>query len=315
MIKSRICDLIGIKYPIFQGGMAWISDAKLAAAVSEAGGLGIISAMNANADIVREEIRKCKQLTNKPFGVNIMLQSPFAAEVAKVVVEEKVAVVTTGAGNPASFVPDWKAAGIIVVPVVASTAFAIRFERMGVDAVVAEGAESGGHVGEINTMALVPQVVDAVKIPVLAAGGIADGRGVAAAFMFGAEGVQCGTCFLVADECRAHENYKKKIIAASDADTIVTGKTLGHPVRSLKTPFSRTFDKMEKDPNVTSEQIMAFGTGSLRKAVLDGNVEEGSFMSGEIAGMVKKQAPAREIIETMMSEAENIMKAAPNRIA
>lgn len=295
--------------------MAWISDAKLAAAVSEAGGLGIISAMNANADIVREEIRKCKQLTNKPFGVNIMLQSPFAAEVAKVVVEEKVAVVTTGAGNPAPFVPDWKAAGIIVVPVVASTAFAIRFERMGVDAVVAEGAESGGHVGEINTMALVPQVVDAVKIPVLAAGGIADGRGVAAAFMFGAEGVQCGTCFLVADECRAHENYKKKIIAASDADTIVTGKTLGHPVRSLKTPFSRTFDKMEKDPNVTSEQIMAFGTGSLRKAVLDGNVEEGSFMSGEIAGMVKKQAPAREIIETMMSEAENIMKAAPNRIA
>lgn len=315
MIKSRICDLIGIKYPIFQGGMAWISDAKLAAAVSEAGGLGIISAMNANADIVREEIRKCKQLTNKPFGVNIMLQSPFAAEVAKVVVEEKVAVVTTGAGNPAPFVPDWKAAGIIVVPVVASTAFAIRFERMGVDAVVAEGAESGGHVGEINTMALVPQVVDAVKIPVLAAGGIADGRGVAAAFMFGAEGVQCGTCFLVADECRAHENYKKKIIAASDADTIVTGKTLGHPVRSLKTPFSRTFDKMEKDPKVTSEQIMAFGTGSLRKAVLDGNVEEGSFMSGEIAGMVKKQAPAREIIETMMSEAENIMKAAPNRIA
>ncbi len=315
MIKSRICDLIGIKYPIFQGGMAWISDAKLASAVSEAGGLGIISAMNANADIVREEIRKCKQLTKKPFGVNIMLQSPFAAEVAKVVAEEKVAVVTTGAGNPAPFVPDWKAAGIIVIPVVASTAFAIRFERMGVDAVVAEGAESGGHVGEINTMALVPQVVDAVKIPVLAAGGIADGRGVAAAFMFGAEGVQCGTCFLVADECRAHENYKKKIIAASDAETIVTGKTLGHPVRSLKTPFSRTFDKMEKDPNVTSEQIMAFGTGSLRKAVLDGNVEEGSFMSGEIAGMVKKQAPAREIIETMMSEAESIMKAAPNRIA
>ncbi len=315
MIKSRICDLIGIKYPIFQGGMAWISDAKLASAVSEAGGLGIISAMNANADIVREEIRKCKQLTKKPFGVNIMLQSPFAAEVAKVVAEEKVAVVTTGAGNPAPFVPDWKAAGIIVIPVVASTAFAIRFERMGVDAVVAEGAESGGHVGEINTMALVPQVVDAVKIPVLAAGGIADGRGVAAAFMFGAEGVQCGTCFLVADECRAHENYKKKIIAASDAETIVTGKTLGHPVRSLKTPFSRTFDKMEKDPNVTSEQIMAFGTGSLRKAVLDGNIEEGSFMSGEIAGMVKKQAPAREIIETMMSEAESIMKAAPNRIA
>lgn len=315
MIKSRICDLIGIKYPIFQGGMAWISDAKLASAVSEAGGLGIISAMNANAEYVREEIRKCKGMTNKPFGLNIMLQSPFAAEVAKVASEEKVAVVTTGAGNPAPFVPDWKEAGIIVIPVVASTAFAIRFERMGVDAVIAEGAESGGHVGETNTMALVPQVVDAVKIPVLAAGGIADGRGVAAAFALGAEGVQCGTCFLVADECCAHENYKKKIVSASDADTIVTGKRLGHPVRSLKTPFSRAFDKMEKNAETTNEEIMAFGAGSLRKAVVDGNIAEGSFMSGEIAGLVKKQAPAREIVETMMSEAEKIMSTTSNRLA
>ncbi len=315
MIKSRICDLIGIKYPIFQGGMAWISDAKLAAAVSEAGGLGIISAMNANADYVREEIRKCKQLTNKPFGVNIMLQSPFAAEVAKVVVEEKVKVVTTGAGLPTQYIPDWKAAGIVIIPVVASVAFAVRLERSGVDALVAEGAESGGHVGETNTMALVPQVVDAVKIPVLAAGGIADGRGVAAAFMLGAEGVQCGTCFLVADECKAHENYKKKIISAGDCDTIVTGKRLGHPVRSLKTNFSRQFANMEKDSNVTNEDIMAFGAGSLRKAVLDGNVEEGSFMSGEVAGLVKKECPAREIVETMMNEAEKLLSTTSNRIA
>jgi len=314
MIKSRICDLIGIKYPIFQGGMAWISDANLAAAVSEAGGLGIISAMNANADFVREEIRKCKQLTDKPFGVNIMLQSPFAAEVAKVVIEEKVKVVTTGAGMPTQYIPDWKAAGVIVIPVVASVPYAIRLERSGVDAVIAEGAESGGHVGETNTMSLVPQVVDAVKIPVLAAGGIADGRGVAAAFALGAEGVQCGTCFLVADECKAHENYKKKIISAGDSETIVTGKTLGHPVRSLKTAFSRTFDKMEKDPNVTSDEILSFGTGSLRKAVVDGNIEEGSFMSGQVAGLVKKQASAREIVETMMEEAEKVMSANSSRI-
>ncbi len=314
MIKSKICDLVGIKYPIFQGGMAWISDANLAAAVSEAGGLGIISAMNANAEYVREEIRKCKELTKKPFGVNIMLMSPFADDVAKVVVEEKVAVVTTGAGMPSKYMPEWKAAGIKVIPVVGSVAFAIRLERIGADAIIAEGSESGGHVGETNTMALVPQVVDAVKVPVLAAGGIADGRGMAAAFMLGAEGVQCGTCFLVADECKVHENYKKKIISASDCDTIVTGRRLGHPVRSLKTRFSRQFAEMEKDSSNTDEQIMAFGSGSLRKAVVDGNVEEGSFMAGQIAGMIHENQSAAAIVNKMVSEAEGLLGNIHNRL-
>jgi enoyl-[acyl-carrier protein] reductase II len=314
MIKSKICDLVGIKYPIFQGGMAWISDANLAAAVSEAGGLGIISAMNANAEYVREEIRKCKELTKKPFGVNIMLMSPFADDVAKVVVEEKVAVVTTGAGMPSKYMPEWKAAGIKVIPVVGSVAFAIRLERIGADAIIAEGSESGGHVGETNTMALVPQVVDAVKVPVLAAGGIADGRGMAAAFMLGAEGVQCGTCFLVADECKVHENYKKKIISASDCDTIVTGRRLGHPVRSLKTRFSRQFAEMEKDSSNTDEQIMAFGSGSLRKAVVDGNIEEGSFMAGQIAGMIRENQPAAAIVNKMVSEAEGLLGNINNRL-
>lgn len=314
MIKSKICDLVGIKYPIFQGGMAWISDANLAAAVSEAGGLGIISAMNANAEYVREEIRKCKELTKKPFGVNIMLMSPFADDVAKVVVEEKVAVVTTGAGMPSKYMPEWKAAGIKVIPVVGSVAFAIRLERIGADAIIAEGSESGGHVGETNTMALVPQVVDAVKVPVLAAGGIADGRGMAAAFMLGAEGVQCGTCFLVADECKVHENYKKKIISASDCDTIVTGRRLGHPVRSLKTRFSRQFAEMEKDTSNTDEQIMAFGSGSLRKAVVDGNIEEGSFMAGQIAGMIRENQPAAAIVNKMVSEAEGLLGNINNRL-
>ena len=308
MIKSKICDLVGIKYPIFQGGMAWISDANLAAAVSEAGGLGIISAMNANAEYVREEIRKCKELTKKPFGVNIMLMSPFADDVAKVVVEEKVAVVTTGAGMPSKYMPEWKAAGIKVIPVVGSVAFAIRLERIGADAIIAEGSESGGHVGETNTMALVPQVVDAVKVPVLAAGGMA------AAFMLGAEGVQCGTCFLVADECKVHENYKKKIISASDCDTIVTGRRLGHPVRSLKTRFSRQFAEMEKDSSNTDEQIMAFGSGSLRKAVVDGNIEEGSFMAGQIAGMIRENQPAAAIVNKMVSEAEGLLGNINNRL-
>lgn len=314
MIKSKICDLIGIKYPIFQGGMAWISDAKLAAAVSEAGGLGIISAMNANAEYLRTEIRKCKELTKKNFGVNIMLMSPFADEVAKVVVEEKVPVVTTGAGMPTKYIKDWLEAGIKVVPVVASVAVAIRVARMGASAVIAEGCESGGHVGEMNTMALVPQVCSAVDIPVIAAGGIADGRGVAASFMLGAEGVQCGTCFLVADECNVHENYKNKIISAGDTDTIVTGKRLGHPVRSLKTPFSRKFAAMEKENTTTDEQIMAFGAGSLRKAAVDGNITEGSFMAGQSAGMVKEILPAKEIINKMMTEAEDLLKNAQNRI-
>lgn len=313
MISSKICDLIGIKYPIFQGGMAWISDAKLASAVSEAGGLGIISAMNANAEYVREEIRACKKLTSKPFGVNIMLQSPFADEVAKVVVEEGVAVVTTGAGNPSKYMKEWLDAGIKVVPVVASAAFAVLMERVGASAVVAEGCESGGHIGELNTMALVPQVCDAVKIPVLAAGGIGDGRGLAAALMLGAEGVQCGTCFLVADECKVCQTYKEKIISASDTGTIVTGKRFGHPVRSLKTPFSKKFADMEKDVNIPDEEILEFGAGSLKKAVVDGDLKGGSFMAGQIAGLVKEQRPAQAIVESMVNEAEALLSKASNR--
>lgn len=313
MISSKICDLIGIKYPIFQGGMAWISDAKLASAVSEAGGLGIISAMNANAEYVREEIRACKKLTSKPFGVNIMLQSPFADEVAKVVVEEGVAVVTTGAGSPSKYMKEWLDAGIKVVPVVASAAFAVLMERVGASAVVAEGCESGGHIGELNTMALVPQVCDAVKIPVLAAGGIGDGRGLAAALMLGAEGVQCGTCFLVADECKVCQTYKEKIISASDTGTIVTGKRFGHPVRSLKTPFSKKFADMEKDVNIPDEEILEFGAGSLKKAVVDGDLKGGSFMAGQIAGLVKEQRPAQAIVESMVNEAEALLSKASNR--
>lgn len=314
MIKTQICDLLGIQYPVLQGGMAWVSEANLAAAVSNAGGLGIISAMNVDAEHVRNEIRKCRSLTNKNFGVNIMLMSPFAADVAKVVVEEGVAVVTTGAGSPAKYMPEWLAAGIKVIPVVASVALAMRMEQYGASAVIAEGCESGGHVGEMNTMALVPQICDAVNIPVIAAGGIADGRGLAAALMLGAEGVQCGTCFLVADECIIHENYKNKIVSARDSDTIVTGKKFGHPVRSLKTPFSRAFAKMEQSDSVTEEQVMAFGAGSLRKAAVDGNIEEGSFMAGQIAGLVKSIRPTKEIVESMVNEAKEILIKANNRL-
>ena len=247
MLQSPICELLGIEYPVFQGGMAWIADADLAAAVSNGGGLGIISAMNANADWLRGQIRRAKELTDKPFGVNIMLMSPFADEVAKVVVEEGVKVVTTGAGNPGKYMAAWKEAGIHVIPVVASVGLARMMERAGASAVVAEGTESGGHIGELTTMTLVPQVCSAVKIPVIAAGGIADGRGVAAAFMLGACGVQVGTRFLVASECNVHQNYKDKILKAKDIDTIATGRRLGHPVRSLKTRFSRDYQKAEFD--------------------------------------------------------------------
>ncbi|MBQ8335215.1 MAG: nitronate monooxygenase, partial [Tidjanibacter sp.] len=248
-MKSRICDMLGIEYPVFQGGMAWVANASLAAAVSNAGGLGLISSINAGTEAVRNEIRKCKQLTDKPFGVNIMLQAPNAEEIAHMVIEEGVKILTTGAGSPAKYMPMWKAAGIKVIPVIASVAMAVKMERAGADAVVAEGAEAGGHVGELHTMPLVPQIVDAVQIPVVAAGGICDGRGAAAAFMLGAEGVQVGTRFLVADECTIHEAYKAKILKATDISTTVTGKTLGHPVRSLKTPFSREFAKMESNPD------------------------------------------------------------------
>ena len=307
MIKSRVCEILGIEYPIFQGGMAWVADAELAAAVSNAGGLGLISAINAGTEAVRNEIRKCKTLTDKPFGVNIMLQAPNAAEIAEMSVEEGVKIVTTGAGAPAKYLPMWKENGIKVVPVIACVAHAIKMQAAGVDAIVAEGAESGGHVGELHTMPLIPQIVDAVDIPVIAAGGICDGRGAAAAFMLGAEGVQVGTRFLSATECNVHESYKEKILKATDISTIVTGKTLGHPVRSLKTPFSRTFAKMESDPNVTPEEVLAFGGGALRKAVQEGDID-GSYMAGECAGMVKQIEPAAAIIEDIILGAEKVMK-------
>ena len=307
MIKSTICDLFGIEYPIFQGGMAWVADASLAAAVSEAGGLGLIAAANAPADWVREQIREAKQRTKKPFGVNIMLMSPFADEIAKVVVEEGVKVVTTGAGNPGKYMKEWKEAGIKVVPVVASCALAKMMERAGADAVIAEGGESGGHIGELSTMALVPQVCDAVSIPVLAAGGIADGRGIAAAFMLGAVGVQVGTRFLVANECTIHQNYKDKVLKAKDIDTITTGKRLGHPVRQLKNKFSREYAKKEYDSTISDEELEAMGTGALRKAAVDGNLDEGCFLAGQVAAMVKEEQPAKDIIEEMFAEAEEVL--------
>ena len=304
MLHTRVCDVIGIEYPIFQGGMAWVSDAKLAAAVSNAGGLGIISAMNADVDYVRDQIRRCRELTDKPFGVNVMLMSPHVEAVAQLVAGERVDVVTTGAGLPGKYMPAWLEAGIKVVPVVPSVAIARRVERAGAAAVIAEGMESGGHIGELTTMALVPQVADAVSIPVLAAGGIADGRGMAAAFMLGAEGVQCGTRFLSAYECGIHPNYKKKVLDARDIDTQVTGRRLGHPVRALRNPFVNRFAALEKDPAVTDEQLSAFGTGAVRKAAVDGDVQEGSFLAGQIAALVRKEQSAKEIVEELMRETE-----------
>jgi enoyl-[acyl-carrier protein] reductase II len=307
-IQSRICELTGITHPIFQGGMAWVSEAYLAAAVSNAGGLGLISAMNAEAGYLREQIRLARSLTSKPFGINIMLMSPHVEEVARVVTEEKVAVVTTGAGTPGKYMEGWLQAGIKVIPVVASVAFAKRLERMGACAVVAEGAEAGGHVGELNTMALVPQICDAVSIPVVAAGGIADGRGMAAAFMLGAEGIQMGTRFLAAEECRIHQIYKDKIISAGDTDTVVTGKKLGHPVRALKTPFTRKFSQMENDHDITQEEADAFGAGALRKAAKEGDEQMGCYMAGQSAGLVKKIQPAKDIIEEVVQQAVALLK-------
>ena len=310
MIQTKLCELLNIQYPIFQGGMAWIADASLAAAVSNAGGLGIIAAMNANADWLREEIHKARQLTDKAFGVNIMLMSPFADEVSDLVIEEKIPVVVTGAGNPGKYMKKWVAAGIKVIPVVASTAMAKLVERSGAFAVIAEGGESGGHIGELTTMTLVPQVCDAVSIPVLAAGGIADGRGIAAALMLGACGVQCGTRFLVAEECTVHQNYKNKILKAKDIDTIATGKRLGHPVRCLKNPFTRDLFKQEYNPNISDEELEKMGAGALRKAAKEGDEKNGSFMAGQCAAMVHKEQPAKEMIEEMFAEAEQILRGA-----
>ena len=307
-MQTKLTKLLGVQYPIIQGGMAWIADASLASAVSNGGGLGLISAMNANAEWVRGEIRKCRTMTDKPFGVNIMLMSPYADEVAQMVAEEKVAVVTTGAGNPSRFVKMWKEAGVKILPVVASTALARMVERAGVDAVIAEGGESGGHVGDLTTMALVPQVADAVHIPVVAAGGIADGRGMVAAFALGACGVQMGTRFLVADECTVSEAYKQKVLAAKDISTTVTGRRLGHPVRAIKTAYMNAYAKLEADSNCPDEKLEAFGAGSLRKAAKDGNVEEGCFLAGQIAGMVNKRQPAAEIIQDVMRKAEEMME-------
>jgi enoyl-[acyl-carrier protein] reductase II len=307
MFKAKLCDMIGIKYPIIQGGMAWVADSSLAAAVSNAGGLGLIAGANAPVDYIRDEIRKTKALTDKPFGVNIMLMSDNAEELAKLVCEEGVKVVTTGAGNPGKYVEMWKSHGIIVIPVVPSVALAKRMERIGVDAVVAEGCESGGHVGELTTMALVPQVVDAVNIPVIAAGGIGDGRGVAAAFMLGAEGIQIGTRFLVAHECTVHENYKQKILGAGDIDTVVTGRATGHPVRVLKNKLARQFQLLEKK-GAAAEEYEELGRGCLPKAVRAGDVDYGSVMAGQIAGLVSKKQSCKEIIEEMFTEAEAVYR-------
>ena len=290
--------MLGIRYPIFQGGMAWISDGKLAGAVSEAGGLGIISAMNANAEYLREQIKIARELTDKPFGVNIMLMSPFADEVAKVVAEEKVAVVTTGAGNPSKYMKDWLAAGIKVIPVVASVSMARLMQRVGACAVIAEGGESGGHIGETTTMALVPQVTSAVTIPVIAAGGIADGRQLAAAFALGACGVQVGTCLLVSEECPVHENYKAALLRAKDSDTIVTGRIGGTPVRVLKNRMSREYVRQEK-AGADKMELEKYTLGSLRRAVFEGDTATGSLMAGQVAGMLHEVRPVADILDEL----------------
>lgn len=305
MKSNKICELLGIEYPIFQGGMAWVSEGKLAAAVSNAGGFGIIAGGNAPTDYVREQVKLAKSLTDKPFGVNIMLLSPYADEIADMVIEEKVAGVTTGAGNPGKYIEKWKSANIKVIPVVPSVALALRMQRAGADAVIAEGTESGGHVGELTTFALVPQVVDSLDIPVIAAGGIADGRGMAAAFCLGAVGIQIGTRFLAAEECQIPDSYKEMIVNAKDTDTLVTGRCTGHPVRVLKNKLSREMVAAEK-AGLSAEEFEKLGLGALAKAARDGDVENGSVMAGQVAGMVKKIQPSKAIIEEIYNEFEKI---------
>ena len=306
-MKSRITELLGIEYPVFQGGMAWVAEHHLAAAVSEAGGLGIIGAASAPAQVVREEIRKARELTDKPVGVNIMLMNPNAPEVARMVIEEGVKVVTTGAGNPVKFMKEFKEAGVKVIPVVASVAMARMMERGGADAVIAEGMESGGQIGSITTMALLPQVVDAVKIPVIAAGGIGDGRGLAAAFMLGAEAVQMGTRFVVAQESIVHTNYKEKVLKAKDIDSEITGTSTGHPIRQIRNQMSREYLRLEKE-GAGLEELEKLTLGSLRRAVMDGDVVSGTLMAGQIAGLVKKKQSCREMIEEIMDEAQGVLK-------
>jgi len=304
MFNTEICELLNIKYPIIQGGMAWVATAELAAAVSNAGGLGIIGAGNAPADYVRNEIKKARELTDKPFGVNIMLLSPFVEDVINAVYEERVSVITTGAGNPGKYIAMFKEIGTKVIPVIPSVALARKMEKEGVDAVIAEGTESGGHVGELTTIVLVPQVVDAVSIPVIAAGGIADGRGFVSALALGAKGVQLGTIFVCAEECTAHDNYKKSIIKASDRGTIVTGRTTGHPVRIIKNKLARQFDKLES-MGASMDELEKLGEGKLKNAVVDGEADYGSIMAGQISGMVNEIKPARKIIEDIINDAKS----------
>ena len=306
-MKTEVTKLFGIEKPIIQGGMAWAATSKLAAAVSNAGGLGIIGAANAPADIIREEIKTAKSLTDKPFGVNIMLLSPFADEVVEVVCEEKIAMVTTGAGNPAKYMKQFKDAGIKVVPVVASVALAKMMQKGGADAVVAEGCESGGHIGHATTMTLLPQIVDAVDIPVIAAGGIADGRGMAAAFMLGAQAVQMGTRFCASTECICHDNYKQRIIKAKDIDSTVTGESTGHPIRSLRNEMTREYLELEKS-GASFDELEKIAAGSLRNAVIDGDVKRGTVMAGQIAGMIKDVKSCKQIIDDIMAQATKLLK-------
>ncbi len=303
MFKTRLCEILNIKYPIIQGGMAWVATAELAAAVSEAGGLGIIAAGNAPAEVVEKEIIKAKKLTNKPFGVNVMLLSPFVEEVVSVILRERVAVVTTGAGNPAKYIEALKEIGTKIIPVVPSVALAKRMEKLGVDAVIVEGTEAGGHIGELTTMVLVPQVADEISIPVIAAGGIADGRGFAAAMALGAEGVQIGTRFICSTECEVHDNYKDMVLKAKDRDAIVTARSTGHPVRVLKNKLTKEFAQLEKD-GVSPEELETFGTGKLRLAVVEGDIHNGSVMAGQIAAMVKDIKPCKEIIDEIIGDAK-----------
>lgn len=311
-MKTGITELLGIEYPIIQGGMAWVAEYNLAAAVSNAGGFGIIGAASAPPEIVREQIRKCKELTDKPFGVNVMLMNPNAEEVAKIVIEEGVKAVTTGAGNPAKFIPMWKEAGVKVIPVIASVAMAVMMERAGADAIVAEGMESGGHIGQTTTMALLPQVVDAVNIPVIGAGGIADGRGFAAAIMLGAEAVQMGTAFLVAKENIVHENYRNKVIAAKDIDSVVTGTSTGHPVRGLRNHMTKEYLRLEKE-GATIDELEKITLGALRRAVIEGDAKDGTVMAGQIAGLIKKEATCKEIITSIYNEGVELLNRGVNK--
>ena len=306
-MQTDITKLLGVEYPIIQGGMAWVAEHNLAAAVSAAGGLGLIGGANAPADVIRNEIRGARKLTDKPFGVNVMLMSPHAEEIAKVVVEEGIKVVTTGAGSPEKYMKMWKEAGIVVIPVVASVALARRMERCGADAVVAEGTESGGHIGEATTMTLVPQVADAIDIPVIAAGGIADGRGLAAALMLGAKAVQIGTRFVVANESIVHENYKDRVIAAKDIDSAVTGRSHGHPVRCLRNAMTREYTKLEAEGK-SFEELEYLTLGTLRKAVMEGDTVNGTVMAGQIAGLINKKQSAKVIIDEIIAEAGNLLK-------